>query len=106
MQRFEVSGAVRPLYGSLGVKGLIVYSSSFIHFFDKPCKGYCISGELLKYCAVDQYFQIMWSRRREFDPGPFHVAFILEKVLAVQGVFFPANALFSCQYYCTSAQFT
>ena len=22
MQRFEVSGAVRPLYGSLGVKGL------------------------------------------------------------------------------------
>ena len=24
MQRLEVSGAVRPLYGSLGVKGLIV----------------------------------------------------------------------------------
>ena len=25
MQRLEVSGAVRPLYGSLGVKGLISY---------------------------------------------------------------------------------
>ena len=24
MQRLEVSGAVRPLYGSLGVKGLII----------------------------------------------------------------------------------
>ena len=24
MQRLEVSGAVRPLYGSLGVKGLIM----------------------------------------------------------------------------------
>ena len=26
MQRLEVSGAVRPLYGSLGVKGLILSS--------------------------------------------------------------------------------
>jgi len=25
MQRLEVSGAVRPLYGSLGVKGLMLY---------------------------------------------------------------------------------
>jgi len=25
MQHLEVSGAVRPLYGSLGVKGLIVF---------------------------------------------------------------------------------
>jgi len=25
MQRLEVSGAVRPLYGSLGVKGLTLY---------------------------------------------------------------------------------
>jgi len=25
MQRLEVSGAVRPLYGSLGVKGVIIY---------------------------------------------------------------------------------
>jgi len=25
MQRLEISGAVRPLYGSLGVKGLIDY---------------------------------------------------------------------------------
>jgi hypothetical protein len=26
MQRLEVSGAVRPIYGSLGVKGLTKYS--------------------------------------------------------------------------------
>jgi len=25
MQRLEVSGAVRPLYGSLGVRGLIIF---------------------------------------------------------------------------------
>jgi len=30
MQRLEVSGAVRPLYGSLGVKGIIV---------DRCCEG-------------------------------------------------------------------
>ena len=28
MQSFEVSGAVRPLYGSLGVKGLIAMTHS------------------------------------------------------------------------------
>jgi len=28
MQRLEISGAVRPLYGSLGVKGLILYKES------------------------------------------------------------------------------
>jgi len=28
MQRLQVSGAVRPLYGSLGVKGLIINGSS------------------------------------------------------------------------------
>ena len=30
MQRLEVSGAVRPLYGSLGVKGLIEQYSKFL----------------------------------------------------------------------------
>ena len=29
MQRLEVSGAVRPIYGSLGVKRLIQYSNSY-----------------------------------------------------------------------------
>jgi len=29
MQRLEVSGAVRPLYGSLGVKGLITTLQAF-----------------------------------------------------------------------------
>ena len=30
MQRLEVSGAVRPIYGSLGVKGLILYVSTYL----------------------------------------------------------------------------
>jgi len=29
MQRLEVSGAVRPIYGSLGVKGLKLYVAIF-----------------------------------------------------------------------------
>ena len=33
MQRLEVSGAVRPLYGSLGVKRLIITLRSFVDFF-------------------------------------------------------------------------
>ena len=34
MQRLEVSGAVRPLYGSLGVKGLMKDEFS-LHIFEK-----------------------------------------------------------------------
>jgi len=33
MQRLEVSGAVRPIYGSLGVKGLTMYRNSFTFTF-------------------------------------------------------------------------
>ena len=39
MERLEVSGAVRPLYGSLGVKGLVVctgvrlWSVSCVHIY-------------------------------------------------------------------------
>ena len=36
MQRLEVSGAVRPLYGSLGFKGLIL----------EPTTYYCLSIEV------------------------------------------------------------
>ena len=36
MQRLEVSGAVRPLYGSLGVKGLICKGKAIPV---QPCKG-------------------------------------------------------------------
>jgi len=32
MQRLEVSGAVRPLYGSLGVKGLLNLSAPELFF--------------------------------------------------------------------------
>ena len=42
MQRLEVSGAVRPIYGSLGVKRLILCSNviSFLNTFTKLC---CLS---------------------------------------------------------------
>jgi len=33
MQRLEVSGAVRPLYGSFGVKGLIYKTSGELNMF-------------------------------------------------------------------------
>ena len=32
MQRLEVSGAVRPMYGSLGVKGLIIINTCYVIF--------------------------------------------------------------------------
>ena len=34
MQRLDVSGAVRPLYGSLGVKGLM---STSVEYMCSPC---------------------------------------------------------------------
>jgi hypothetical protein len=36
MQRIEVSGAVRPLYGSLGVKGLNCKLKYFKELFNHP----------------------------------------------------------------------
>ena len=36
MQRLEVSGAVRPLYGSLGVKGLILRQRTIKHSHTHP----------------------------------------------------------------------
>ena len=35
MQRLEVSGAVRPIYGSIGVKRLIMYSKFVYHGLPK-----------------------------------------------------------------------
>ena len=37
MQRLEVGGAVRPLQGPLGVKGLKLSTCSRLSHFDKPC---------------------------------------------------------------------
>ena len=42
MQRLEVSGAVRPLYGSLGVKGLIVKHESRLDVRKTQCSGFSI----------------------------------------------------------------
>jgi len=36
MQRLEVSGAVRPLYGSLGVKGLIINLMTHLYNLTAP----------------------------------------------------------------------
>jgi len=38
MQRLEVSGAVRPLYGSLGVKGLRQVIPRFSMIFLRPIR--------------------------------------------------------------------
>jgi len=43
MQRLEVSGAVRPLYGSLGVKGL----NKIITLFRPSCKALSIKQHTL-----------------------------------------------------------
>jgi len=34
MKRLDVSGAVRPLYGSLGVKGLMLMDAGWVLGFD------------------------------------------------------------------------
>ena len=47
MQRLEVSGAVRPLYGSLGVKGLMKYKSSDINLI-------CLYSRTIK-CLTPYY---------------------------------------------------
>jgi len=51
MQRLEVSGAVRPLYGSLGVKGLrgmqplerlIFFPATRVHHYEIPRAGFSL----------------------------------------------------------------
>jgi len=48
MQRLEVSGAVRPLYGSLGVKGLkeIILRANFIWAGTCECKALITHSKL------------------------------------------------------------
>ena len=41
MQRLEVSGAVRPLYGSLGVKGLNKYFNIWWEYWRDYLLTYC-----------------------------------------------------------------
>jgi len=52
MQRLEVSGAVRPLYGSLGVKGLIPFN------FDVPY--FKVPWVYSLYCYECVLWQEMW----------------------------------------------
>jgi len=53
MQRLEVSGAVRPLYGSLGVKGLANKMHYFVltYFNNKPLR---VSSKLTAHNQEDQ----------------------------------------------------
>jgi len=37
MQHLEVSGAVRPLHGSLGVKGLTFWRQNYVFNCSTPC---------------------------------------------------------------------
>jgi len=58
MQRLEVSGAVRPLYGSLGVKGLRMHETKAPPFCinswsaDKLSKEITLPFKLLLPCIV------------------------------------------------------
>ena len=58
MQRLEFSGAVRPLYGSLGVKGLITDAVLTAHRLS-PFMSPTDFSQLLKTQTL--YFGQMWS---------------------------------------------
>ena len=53
MQRLEVSRAVRPIYGSLGVKRLIPYINSVLWQHVVLCKWYAAKG-------APDYVCVMW----------------------------------------------
>jgi len=55
MQRLEVSGAVRPLYGSLGVKGLI----------------YCLAIKCSLSTTISSYFLDNFRYTPAYIPGVF-----------------------------------
>ena len=48
MQRLEVSGAVRPIYGSLGVKRLIIALEL------KPTRIVCYTAVQLLFCIIQK----------------------------------------------------
>ena len=53
MQRLEVSGAVRPIYGSLGVKRLILNYDALNHELKTPANTYSsfnVSTAIPIYC--------------------------------------------------------
>ena len=47
MQRLEVSGAVRPIYGSLGVKRLTVNLTKIVRFFNRQMIPSCYNGKYI-----------------------------------------------------------
>ena len=53
MQRLEVSRAVRPIYGSLGVKRLIHYINSVLWQHVVLCKWYAAKGVPDYVCRVE-----------------------------------------------------
>jgi len=61
MQRLEVSGAIRPIYGSLGVKRLM----SFIVLFITHSKAEMLSIHLNDFLVMLQSTQVTWSSRKK-----------------------------------------
>ena len=53
MKRLEVSGAVRPIYGSLGVKRLTGIKITIVECFFCCCTGESICSEALLVCFVE-----------------------------------------------------
>ena len=64
MQRLEVSGAVRPLYGSLGVKGLILrckYIACIDCFMQMLCN-LCFMQMLCNLCFIQMLCNLCFMK--------------------------------------------
>jgi len=69
MKLLEVSGAVRPLYGSLGIKGLS--SAYYMHFF----RVYLLCTAALQAWAVFTPRKCYWYSlfvEAQWTPGPLY----------------------------------
>jgi len=51
MQRLEVSGAVRPIYGSLGVRRLMLHSLWAVVFWFQNCEVCMTAGSRVRNCG-------------------------------------------------------
>jgi len=64
MQRLEVSGAVRPIYGSLGVKRLKLYTSqirgSNSRHSAQWCQSVCTSKQIWYKLVIANIYQSNW----------------------------------------------
>ena len=68
MQRLEVSGAVRPIYGSLGVKRLMLYIPPVPFIFYNQSKALLLSRVIMRLSLSDVY---------SFTPTEYKLFFFL-----------------------------